>query len=146
MMFVLRMVRREIRASWQRLLFFFLCIAIGVASIVAIRSVIQNVRAGLDARDARAHRGRRGRHRESAVHARRCSPRVEQERRAGRSASWRKRRRCRPWCAGAGSIPKMVELRAVQASFPLYGTLTLQQGQYSHASFVTTVCSCARSC
>jgi putative ABC transport system permease protein len=26
----------------------------------------------------------------------------------------------------------MVELRAVQASFPLYGTLTLQQGRYSH--------------
>ena len=30
-------------------------------------------------------------------------------------------------------MAKMVELRAVQPSFPLYGTLTLQQGRYSHA-------------
>src|SRR6188508_2546276 len=56
MRFVLRMVGREIRASWQRLLFFFLCIAIGVASIVSIRSVIQNVRAGLT-RETRALTG-----------------------------------------------------------------------------------------
>ena len=44
MTFVLRMALREIRASWQRLLFFFVCIAVGVASIVTIRSVIQSVR------------------------------------------------------------------------------------------------------
>ena len=53
MTFVVRMALREIRASWQRLLFFFVCIAVGVASIVAIRSVIQSVRAG-----CRARRGR----------------------------------------------------------------------------------------
>ena len=47
MTFVLRMAMREIRASWKRLLFFFVCIAIGVASIVAIRSVIQSVRGAL---------------------------------------------------------------------------------------------------
>src|SRR4051812_11575407 len=44
MMFVLRMAARETRSSWRRLLFFFICIAIGVAAIVALRSVIQNVR------------------------------------------------------------------------------------------------------
>src|SRR5262252_4808748 len=44
MMFVLRMAVRETRASWQRLLFFFVCIAVGVAAIVALRSVIQSVR------------------------------------------------------------------------------------------------------
>ena len=44
MRFVFRMTVRELRASWRRLLFFFVCIAIGVASIVALRSVIQNVR------------------------------------------------------------------------------------------------------
>ena len=38
---------REVRASWQRLLFFFVCIAVGVASIVVIRSVIQSVRRGM---------------------------------------------------------------------------------------------------
>ena len=45
--FVLRMAMREIRSSWQRLLFFFVCIAIGVAAIIALRSVIQSVRAGM---------------------------------------------------------------------------------------------------
>src|SRR5437667_12481261 len=36
------MARREIRASWRRLLLFFLCIGIGVGSIVALRSMIRN--------------------------------------------------------------------------------------------------------
>ena len=44
MRFVISMAVRETRASWKRLLFFFICIAIGVAAIVALRSVIQNVR------------------------------------------------------------------------------------------------------
>ena len=44
MMFVVRMAVRETRASWKRLLFFFVCIAVGVAAIVALRSVIQSVR------------------------------------------------------------------------------------------------------
>ena len=56
MSFVLRMAAREIRASWRRLVFFFVCIAVGVASIVAIRSVIQNVRSGLTG-EARALTG-----------------------------------------------------------------------------------------
>src|SRR5438105_14541371 len=45
MTFVLRMAARETRSSWRRLLFFFVCIAVGVAAIVALRSVIQSVRA-----------------------------------------------------------------------------------------------------
>ena len=44
MSFVLRMAVRETRSSWRRLLFFFVCIAVGVAAIVALRSVIQSVR------------------------------------------------------------------------------------------------------
>jgi putative ABC transport system permease protein len=40
--FILNMARREIRSSWRRLLFFFLCIGIGVGSIIALRSTIQN--------------------------------------------------------------------------------------------------------
>ena len=43
-MFVLRMAVRETRASLQRLFFFFVCIAVGVAAIVALRSVIQSAR------------------------------------------------------------------------------------------------------
>src|SRR3954454_23912186 len=44
MTFILRMAGRETRSSWRRLLFFFICIAVGVAAIVALRSVIQSVR------------------------------------------------------------------------------------------------------
>ena len=47
MNFILRMTARELRASWRRLLFFFLCVAIGVGAIVTLRSIIQSVRAGL---------------------------------------------------------------------------------------------------
>ncbi len=43
MRFILNLARRELRSSWRRQLFFFLCIAIGVGSIVALRSMIQNV-------------------------------------------------------------------------------------------------------
>ena len=53
MRFVLRMAVRETRASWRRLLFFFICIAVGVAAIVALRSVIQSVRE-VFGREARA--------------------------------------------------------------------------------------------
>ena len=53
MRFVVRMTVRELRSSWRRLVFFFVCVAIGVGAIVAMRSVIQSVRGGL-VREARA--------------------------------------------------------------------------------------------
>ena len=43
MKFVFEMARRELRASWRRLLFFFVCIAIGVGAIVALKSMTQNI-------------------------------------------------------------------------------------------------------
>lgn len=52
MRFVLRMLGRELRASWLRLVFFFVCVAVGVGAIVALRSIIQDVRTGLT-REAR---------------------------------------------------------------------------------------------
>ena len=134
MTFVVRMALREIRASWQRLLFFFVCIAVGVASIVAIRSVIQSVREGSDARSARDDRRRRRR------------PQRSPDRREGAGGG-----RARSARAAASSLvseaveiatmvrppnattTRMVELRAVQPAFPLYGTMTLREGQYSHA-------------
>src|SRR5687767_1065248 len=52
MNFIFNLTFREIRSSWRRLLFFFLCIAIGVGSVVALRSLIQNLgqAVGSDAR------------------------------------------------------------------------------------------------
>ncbi|MEZ5345065.1 MAG: FtsX-like permease family protein [Pyrinomonadaceae bacterium] len=53
MSFIFNLTIREIRSSWRRLLFFFLCIAIGVGSIVSLRSLIQNLSkaVGGDARE-----------------------------------------------------------------------------------------------
>ncbi len=52
MNFIVNLTLREIRSSWRRLLFFFLCIALGVGSVVALRSLIQNLMqaVGTDAR------------------------------------------------------------------------------------------------
>jgi len=52
MRFIFNLTAREIRSSWKRLLFFFLCIALGVGSIVALRSLVQNLTraVGTDAR------------------------------------------------------------------------------------------------
>jgi putative ABC transport system permease protein len=41
--FILNLTWREVRSSWRRLLFFFLCLSIGVGSIVALRSLVQNL-------------------------------------------------------------------------------------------------------
>ena len=47
MLFVVQMVYRELRSSWRKLAFFFICVAVGVAAIVALRSLIQNVKLAL---------------------------------------------------------------------------------------------------
>jgi putative ABC transport system permease protein len=52
MKFVLNMAWREMRASWRRMSLFFLCIAIGVGSIVSLRSLVQKMRAAIG-REAR---------------------------------------------------------------------------------------------
>jgi putative ABC transport system permease protein len=133
MRFVLRMALREVRASWQRLLFFFVCIAVGVASIVAIRSVIQSVRDGLT-REARAMTGGDIVVRSDRPIGENVRAAVEKERTSGRvgvvAEAVEMATMVRP---ADGSTTRMVELRAVQDAFPLYGTMTLRDGTYSHA-------------
>ena len=133
MSFVIRMAVREIRASWQRLLFFFVCIAVGVASIVAIRSVIQSVREGLT-RESRAMTGADVVVRSDRPISDKVRSSVAQARSGGRvgvmSEAVEIATMVRPTNA---TMTRMVELRAVQAEYPLYGTMTLRDGQYSHA-------------
>src|SRR5678816_4004360 len=133
MTFVLRMAMREIRASWHRLLFFFICIAVGVAAIVTIRSVIQSVRTGLT-REARTLTGA-----DYILTTDREFPKdvldaVTRERREGRVTtvvnSMEMATMVRP--VNGQSAIKMVELKAVEPQYPLYGTLTLESGTYSH--------------
>jgi len=133
MNFILVMALREIRASWRRLLFFFVCIAIGVGSIVALRSVIQNVRAAL-ARETRTLIASDILLSSNLPFAQDVRDLVTREQQAGRVAQTTEAveiaTMVRP--ADGRQAARMVELRAVQAAFPFYGTLTLRDGAYSH--------------
>jgi putative ABC transport system permease protein len=128
------MALREIRASWQRLLFFFVCIAVGVGSIVALRAVIQNVRVALDG-EARTLVGA-----DLVVSTNRpwtpvVLQRLEAEQRAGRVTQRSEAAEIPTMVRPADpSKPaaRMVELRAVGPEFPMYGTLTLRDGAYRH--------------
>jgi putative ABC transport system permease protein len=135
MRFVLRMAVRETRASWRRLLFFFVCIAVGVAAIVALRSVIQSARGvfGTEAKALIAADVVIGTNREWSEAARAAIDRQLADAQAtARTETIETPTMVRP--ADGRPIAKMVELRALQNDFPLYGTVTLQDGQsYSHA-------------
>jgi putative ABC transport system permease protein len=125
MTFVVKMVARELRASWRRLLFFFVCVAIGVGAIVALRSVIQSVRAGL-MREARA-----------IVSAdvliatnRPWTPEVRErlDRRLANAPVLQRLESIETATmvrGEAGAAAKMVELKGVQEGYPLYGEIVL---------------------
>jgi putative ABC transport system permease protein len=133
MPFVIRMALRELRASWARLLFFFICVAIGVGSIVTLRSIIQNVRTAL-AGEARAiiasdvlvqtNRPWTPDLR-AALDARLADPAV-----LARAESVETATMVRP--EQGTSVARMVELRGIESSFPFYGEIELAGGQRYH--------------
>ncbi|MEO6236391.1 MAG: FtsX-like permease family protein [Vicinamibacterales bacterium] len=136
MRFVLLMALREIRASWRRLLFFFVCVAIGVGAIVALRSMIQTVRNALT-RESRALIAA-----DVSIGTNRpWTPevRAELERRL-RGASIQARQETidlatmvRPLDGHGADVARMVELRGVEAGFPFYGQVLLADGRpFSH--------------
>jgi putative ABC transport system permease protein len=134
MSFVFRMMARELRSSWRRLLFFFICVAVGVGAIVALRSVIQSVRGGLmrEARSIIASDVLVSTNRpwtdevRSALDQRLTSPDVLARMEAIEMATM-----VRPEVGAATA--RMVELRGVQPGFPYYGEVKLQDGTpFSH--------------
>ena len=133
MTFVIRMALREVRASWQRLLYFFICIAVGVAAIVTIRSVIQSVRVGLN-QEARTLTGADFVISSDRPFTEKVLKAVEREQREGRVTAVVNAIEMATMVRPANGQPgvKMVELKAVEPPFPLYGTLTLDRGAYSH--------------
>src|SRR5262245_15201596 len=134
MRFVIRMAMREVRASWRRLVFFFICIAVGVGSIVALRSVIQSVRVAL-AGEARTMLGADVLVTSNRPLSQLVLDRLDAEQRAGRvavrSESVEIPTMVRP-ADPSNPAARMVELRAVGPEFPLYGSLALRDGRYSH--------------
>ena len=133
MTFILRMALREIRASWKRLLFFFVCIAVGVASIVAIRSVIQSVRGALS-REARFLLAADMRVQSNSPLTAAVRQTLDREQRSGRISAQSEAIEIETMLRPIGRPGlKMVELYAVQEQFPLQGTMTLRDGvPYSH--------------
>jgi putative ABC transport system permease protein len=135
MKFVIRMAMREVRASWRRLVFFFICIAVGVGSIVALRSVIQSVRVAL-AGEARTMLGADVLVSSNRPFSQAVLDRLDAEQREGRVAvrveSVEIPTMVRP-ADPSNPAARMVELRAVGPEFPLYGSLALRDGAYSHA-------------
>src|SRR5437762_1060504 len=136
MRFILRMAVRETRSSWQRLLFFFVCIAVGVAAIVALRSVIQSARDVFttEAKTLLAGDVAIFSNRDWSPEARET---IDRELAAAgataRTEVLEMPTMVRPADASK-TVARMVELRAVQPEFPLYGTFTLQNDvPYSHA-------------
>ncbi|HUU35294.1 MAG TPA: FtsX-like permease family protein, partial [Vicinamibacterales bacterium] len=135
MSFVFAMAAREMRASWRRLVFFFLCIALGVGAIVTLRSVIQSVRQ-VFAGEARGLIGAdlvlsSSRPIEGDVAAR-----VDERlRSAGALVTRTAETATMARSAASTAAPaRMVELKAVGPGFPYYGTLQLEGGgAYSHA-------------
>src|SRR4051794_7405118 len=139
MKFVLGMAVRETRSSWQRLIFFFVCIAVGVAAIVALRSVIRSVRdvLGGEARSLIAADVLISTNRDWTPQARATiDRRLAEAASTARTETIETPTMVRP-VDKARVATRMVELKAVQPQFPLYGTLTLEGGQpYSHSILV----------
>jgi putative ABC transport system permease protein len=134
--FVLRMAWRETRASWSRLVFFFLCVGLGVASIVILRSVVQEVRQTLT-REARALIAA-----DVIVQANRpiagsIGGIVDGVTATGGVAASTDVVETQTMAApiagqGNGNV-KLVELRGVEAGYPYYGQIELEGGTpYSH--------------
>jgi putative ABC transport system permease protein len=135
MRFVAVMAMREMRASWKRLLFFFLCIALGVGAIVTLRSVIQSVRQ-VFAGEARALLGADLRISSNRAIEGDVAAKID-ARLAGEGVSVTRVAETATMARAAAreSGPaRMVELKAVGPGFPYYGTLLLEGGgRYSHA-------------
>jgi putative ABC transport system permease protein len=135
MRFALLMAVREMRASWQRLLFFFACVALGVATIVALRSVIQSVRTALagEARTLLAADVALFTNRPWDPETRRLlDERVSIPAVRERTETIEAATMARP-AIERRPIARMVELRGVQPAFPLYGAFKLADNRpYSY--------------
>jgi putative ABC transport system permease protein len=135
MKFVLSMAWREMRASWHRLVLFFLCIAIGVGSIVGLRSLTQNLKVSVTnevrsfyGADVRTWQTQPWPAEARTVHERLSgSPLVVAQTEILETQTMARSGE------DAFALPTMIQVRAVQERFPLYGAVKLAGGApYSH--------------
>ena len=133
-MFVLRMAGRELRASWRQLVFFFVCVAVGVGAIVALRSLIQSVGAtmmaetrALTAADILIASRQPWSDEVLAI----IDATLAGEPELARTSSIEIASMARP-ADETKTIARVVELRGVQAAFPFYGEFVLQDDVAYH--------------
>jgi putative ABC transport system permease protein len=134
--FILNMARREMRASWRRLILFFLCIAIGVAAMVSVHSftdhlavsMTRHARALMSA-DVRVETNRPWPADGSALLRRMTSSsRVTDYTEVIETETMAR------LVNAADSRPVMIQVRGVRDRFPLHGEVRLRSGAvYSHA-------------
>src|SRR4029453_16258208 len=133
--FIARMVGRALRGACGRLLFFFVCIAIGVAAIAAIRSIIDR---GTEvfARESRAMTGADVLVQSARPWDAATTALVDAEaRKAGatRQSHVVETATMLRTAAPSGAT-RLVELLAVDAAYPIYGVFVLEDGRpYAHA-------------
>ncbi len=131
MSFIFNLAWRELRASWRRLLFFFLCIGIGVGSIVALRSMIQSLNRAVagEARALMTADVQADTTRDWPPEAR---AKIERVARAplveAQTETIEAPTMLRPADEGRGGT-LMVELKGVERGFPLYGDFRLEDGR-----------------
>ena len=138
-MFVWRMAGRELRSSWRRLAFFFVCVAVGVGAIVALRSLIQSVGVtmtaetrALTAADILITSGQPWSNEALTI----LDETLAGEPDLARTESIETVTMARP-ADETKTIARVVELRGVQAAFPFYGELVLQDGVPYHHRLLT---------
>ncbi|HWS86048.1 MAG TPA: FtsX-like permease family protein [Pyrinomonadaceae bacterium] len=131
MSFIFNLAWRELRASWRRLLFFFLCIGIGVGSIVALRSMIQSLNRAV-AGEARALMTADAQAETTREWAAEALAKIERVARPplveARTETIEAPTMLRPADEGRGGT-LMVELKGVERGFPLYGDFRLEDGR-----------------
>lgn len=135
MNFILNMAWREMRASWHRLLLFFLCIAIGVGSIVSLRSLIQKIKDGV-AHESRVMYGADVRVGLNQPWKGETRAVLERYASAPQVTAYTEMLETQTMVLAANdpnARPYMVQLRAVQSQFPLHGEVQMAEGaRYSH--------------
>lgn len=137
MRFALRLSLRELRASWRRLVLFFLCLALGVGGVVLLRSIVQNVRTALwrDARALIAGDVSIATSRPWEEDTRRLiDRRIAEAGALARAESVETNTMVRP--AGGRALARMAEVRGVTAAFPLFGRVELEGGQSYSSSLL----------
>ena len=130
MRFIFQMARRELRASWGRLLFFFICIAIGVGAIVSLHSMIGNAAEAINSEarslltaDVQVDTERQWNQDALAIINRVTAPAVE-----GRVETIESPTMLRPADPSReGAV--MIDLKGIEPPYPFYGDFKLSSGE-----------------